>query len=88
MFCKIDDGVPDGIRCDAAGRLYASAGDGVHVFAPDGRRIGKILVPQSPANLCFGGEGNRTLFVTARTSLYAIDLGVAGATRPANQRQP
>lgn len=79
VFCQIDKGGPDGIRCDAAGRVFSSAGDGVHIFAPDGKLIGKILVPESPANLCFGGEDGTTLFITARTSLYSIRLLVKGA---------
>jgi gluconolactonase len=79
VFCQIDKGVPDGIRCDAKGRIYSSAGDGVHIFAPDGKLIGKILVPETPANLCFGGADGKTLFITARTSLYAIPLKVKGA---------
>ena len=79
VFCKIDKGVPDGMRCDTAGRLFSTAGDGIHIFAPDGRRIGKILVPETPANCTFGGEGNKTLFITAQKGLYAIDLSVAGA---------
>jgi gluconolactonase len=73
VFCAIDNGVPDGIRCDAAGRIWSSAGDGVQIFAPDGSLIGKILVPESPANLCFGGKDGKTLFITARSSLYAIE---------------
>ena len=56
VFCKIDTGGPDGIRSDDAGRVWSSAGDGVHVFAPDGKLLGKIPVPEGPANLCFGGE--------------------------------
>lgn len=79
VFCEIDRGVPDGIRCDAQGRIYSSAGDGVHIFAPDGKLIGKILVSESAANLCFGGADGKTLFITARTSLYAIPLRVEGA---------
>jgi len=78
VFCKIDKGGPDGIRCDAGGRVWSSAADGVHIFAPTGALIGKILVPESPANLCFGGEDGETLFITARTSLYAIKVNVAG----------
>lgn len=74
VFCKIDPGSPDGIRCDAKGRIFASAGDGIHVFLPSGELIGKILTPERPANLCFGGKDGRTLFITARTSLYAIKL--------------
>jgi gluconolactonase len=79
VFCTIDQGVPDGIRCDEAGRVFSSAGDGVQIFNPDGALVGKILVPESPANLCFGGKNRKTLFITARTSLYSIELNVKGA---------
>jgi len=79
VFATIDTGVPDGIRCDRQGRLWSSAGDGVHIFMPDGRLIGRILVPETTANLCFGGEGHRTLFMTARTGLYAMDVLAEGA---------
>ena len=82
VFCKIDKGVPDGIRCDADGRVWSSAGDGVQIFAPDGSLIGKILVPESPANLCFGGSDGKTLFITARKSLYSIPVLVDAAKRP------
>jgi gluconolactonase len=82
VFCAIDKGGPDGIRCDNAGRIWSSAGDGVHVFAPDGKLIGKILVPESPANLCFGGSDGKTLYITARKSLYAIPTSATAAKRP------
>ncbi len=72
VFCEIDRGGPDGIRCDAEGRVWSSAGDGVHIFDVDGKRIGKILTPQAPANLCFGGEDGKTLFLTCRSGLYAF----------------
>jgi gluconolactonase len=81
VFCTIDKGGPDGIRCDSDGRVWSSAGDGVHIFARDGKLIGKILVAETPANLCFGGKDGKTLFITARTSLYAINVKVGGATR-------
>jgi gluconolactonase len=80
LFCKIDKGVPDGMRVDQNGRLWSSAGDGIQIFAPDGKLIGKILVPETPANLCFGGASGHTLFITARTSLYKIGVKV-GPTR-------
>jgi gluconolactonase len=79
VFCKIDVGGPDGIRVDQAGRVWSSAGDGVQIFSPAGSLIGKILVPESPANLCFGGADGKTLFMTARKSLYAIKVSVTGA---------
>lgn len=78
VFAKIDKGGPDGIRCDVDGRIWSSAGDGVHVFSPDGKLIGKILVPESPANLAFGGKDDKTLYITARTSLYSIPVLVQG----------
>lgn len=82
VFCKIDKGGPDGIRCDGGGRIWSSAEDGVQIFAPDGALIGKILVPESPANLCFGGSDGKTLFITARKSLYSIPVLVGAAKRP------
>ena len=78
VFCVIDNGVPDGIRSDVDGRIWSSAGDGVQVFGADGSLIGKILVSETPANLCFGGDDGKTLFITARTSLYAIETSVRG----------
>lgn len=82
VFCTIDKGVPDGIRCDEKGNVWSSAGDGVQVFAPDGTLIGRILVPESPANLCFGGPDGKTVFITAQTSLYRVQVSVRGASRP------
>lgn len=79
VFCVIDQGVPDGIRCDASGRVFSSAGDGVQLFDANGELIGKILVPETPANLSFGGTDHKTLFITARSSLYSIELNVKGA---------
>jgi gluconolactonase len=78
VFCVIDKGLPDGIRCDAEGRVFSSAGDGVQIFNPSGELIGKIFVPESPANLAFGGRDNKTLYITARSSLYSIPLLVRG----------
>jgi len=74
VFCVIDKGLPDGIRCDRDGRIWSTAEDGVQVFTPDGNLIGKVLVPETPANLCFGGTNRDTLFITARTSLYSIKV--------------
>ena len=82
VFCKIDKGGPDGIRCDAAGRVWSSAGDGVQIFGPDGALIGKVLTSEGPANLGFGGKDGRTLFITARKGLYSIPVLVTGAQRP------
>lgn len=74
VFCRIDNGAPDGIRCDSKGRIFSSAGDGVHVFSPEGELIGKITVPETVTNLCFGGKDGKKLFMTGRNNLYSINL--------------
>jgi gluconolactonase len=82
VFAMIDAGIPDGLRVDTGGNIWSSAADGVHCFAPDGHRLGKILVPETVANLCFGGPRRNRLFITATTSLYAIYTTTVGAQRP------
>jgi gluconolactonase len=79
VFCVIDPGVPDGMRVDEQGRLWCTAGDGVQVFNPEGALIGKVLTPQVGANCCFGGSDRRTLFITAVSAVWALELGVRGA---------
>lgn len=81
VFAKIDKGGPDGIRCDAGGRVWSSSGDGAQVFGPDGRLIARILLPEAAANLEFGGKDGKTLFLTARKSLYAVPTKVRAAKR-------
>ena len=78
VFAAIEPGVPDGMRTDTCGRLYSTAGDGVHVFSPGGKLLGKILVPEVTANCEFGGTDRSTLFMTASTSLYCIRLAAEG----------
>jgi len=69
----------DGFRLDDAGRVWTSAGDGVHCYDPDGTLIGKVLVPEQVANVVFGGPKRNRLFVCATTSIYAVLLPVNGA---------
>lgn len=78
IFCTIDNGLPDGIRCDVNGNLWSSAADGVHVFAPEGDLLGKIRVPQVVANLAFGGPRRNQLFITATSSVYRLYLATNG----------
>ena len=82
VFAHIDKGIPDGMRTDMEGNLWSSAADGVHCFHPDGTLLGKILVPQTVANLTFGGPKKNRLFITASTSLYAIYTATRGAQTP------
>ena len=77
LFFDAMPGYADGIRCDTEGNVWAgfSGGpgqDGVAVFAPDGTLIGRILLPERCANLCFGGRKRNRLFMTASQSVYAV----------------
>lgn len=82
VFAHIDAGLPDGIRVDLDGNIWSSAADGVHCFAPDSTRLGKIFVPETVANLTFGGPRRNRLFITATSSLYEIFVAATGAQRP------
>ncbi|GHF93435.1 gluconolactonase [Deinococcus piscis] len=75
---RVDQGKTDGLRVDAAGRIWSSAGDGVHVLTADGEELGRILVPETVANLCFGGKDGTELFITATTGLYHFPTRVQG----------
>ena len=79
VFAVVTPGVPDGFAVDFDGNVFTSAGNGVHVLAPDGRLIGTIPIPERVGNCTFGGVGADRLFITASTSLYAIDLDTRGA---------
>ena len=63
----------DGMTLDAAGNVYLTA-EAVNVYTPSGQLIQTIVVPETPANVCFGGRDGKTLFITARTSLYGVDM--------------
>jgi gluconolactonase len=82
VFAVIDPGIPDGFRVDVDGHVWTSAEDGVHCIAPDGELIGKISVPETVANLTFGGPKRNRLFIAAASSLYAVFVGTRGAQRP------
>jgi gluconolactonase len=79
VFATCTNAVFDGFRFDHEGRLWTSAGDGVHCYDPDGTLLGKVLVPERVANIVFGGLKRNRLFICATTSLYAMLLAVNGA---------
>jgi gluconolactonase len=78
-------GGTDGLRADIDGNIWATAGwggdgfDGVHVFTPDGERIGQIVLPETASNISFGGAKRNRLFITASQSLYAVYVATQGA---------
>jgi gluconolactonase len=76
LFCESDS---DGVTMDKRGNVYLTAG-AVLVFDPAGNQIGSIKVPESPSNVTFAGKGGKLLFITARRSVYGIDMAVRSAT--------
>ena len=83
VFFNAMPGYADGIRCDTQGNVWCgfSGGeghDGAAVFAPDGKLIGRILLPERCANLCFGGRKRNRLFMTASQSVYAVYVEAQG----------
>lgn len=82
VVADIQPKVPDGLRVDTGGLLWISAGDGIHCYTKDGERLGRILVPETVANLTFGGFGKSRMFICATSSLYAIETARTGAQWP------
>jgi len=79
VFATCPAGLYDGLRVDVHGNLWLSAADGVHCHASDGALLGKVLVPETVANLCFGGAKRNRMFICATTSLYSVYLNTRGA---------
>ncbi len=85
VLIDAEGGTPDGMRCDVDGNLWCGWGmgsealDGVLIFAPDGKRIGRIALPERCANVCFGGLKRNRLFMAASQSVYALYVNTQGA---------
>jgi len=78
LFSECTNGMYDGLRLDSMGHIWTSAGDGVHCLDADGRLIGKVLIPETVSNVCFGGPERNRLYITATRCLYAVYLNVSG----------
>lgn len=78
IFADCSAGLFDGFRFDHEDRIWSATAEGVHCFAPEGNLIGKIIIPEMVANLCFGGTTLNRLFIAGTTSLYAVYLGING----------
>ena len=85
MSPNAEPGLADGIRCDTDGNVWIGAGwvgpgyDGVHIVAPEGKRIGQIFLPEICANLCFGGLKRNRLFMCGSQSMYTVYTEAIGA---------
>lgn len=73
-----DTGSPDGMKVDIEGNVYCTGPGGIWVFTPKAQCLGVIRGPEQPANLAFGGPDRRTLYITARTSLYILRTRIPG----------
>ena len=81
-MASAEDGVPDGMKVDAEGRVYCTGSGGVWVFDAAGEHLGIIRVPEIPANCAFGGPDFKTMLFTARTSVYSLRMTTLGAALP------
>jgi|AntRauTorcE11898_2_1112593.scaffolds.fasta_scaffold15377_2 gluconolactonase len=85
VFVEVDAGFHDGIRCDRDGNVWAATAfggegiDGVHCYAPDGTRLGQIVMPEGCANLCFVGPRRNRLFICGSQSVYTLYTAAQGA---------
>jgi gluconolactonase len=92
VFCKLQQaqdqrkGGGDGLTVDRDGNLYITSKLGLQVFSPDGKLLGIIETPEQPANVTFGGKDLKTLYVTARTSVYKIPMHAVGHRFPAGAK--
>jgi gluconolactonase len=78
----IADGIPDGMKIDAAGNVWVTGPGGIWVISPKAELLGRVDVPENVGNLNWGGDGWKTLFICASTSLYKIDTLVGGNRLP------
>jgi gluconolactonase len=72
------EGVPDGMKVDRSGNIYATGPAGIMIFSPDAKLLGTIQLPEIPANLNWGDADGKALYITARTSLYRVRTNVTG----------
>ena len=77
-----EPGAPDGMKVDQQGNVYSTGPGGFWVIAPTGKSLGRIVLPELPANLAWGDSDWRTLYATARTSVYCLRLSVPGIPVP------
>ncbi len=94
VFCELlqdepdGNGGGDGLTVDTSGNLYITSALGLQVFSPKGKHLGTIAIPEKPANASFAGPDRRTIYVTARTSLYTVKVDAQGHVFPGPPGSP
>lgn len=78
----IEEGIPDGMKCDELGNIWVTGPGGVWVISPEGEHLGVVEVPENTGNMTWGGEGWRTLYIPSSESVYRITTKVASAPLP------
>jgi gluconolactonase len=78
----IEEGIPDGMKCDERGNIWVTGPGGIWVISADGEHLGTIMVPENTGNLAWGGEDWHTLFIPSSTSLYSIRTIVGPRREP------
>jgi gluconolactonase len=78
----IEEGIPDGMKCDQRGNIWVTGPQGVWVFSPEGEHLGTVEVPENVGNLAWGGADWKTLYMPSSTSLYRVPTKVASARLP------
>jgi gluconolactonase len=72
-------GGPDGMKVDSEGNVYSTGPGGVWIFSPEGKPLATLLIPERTSNVAWGGPDNKTLYITASTSIYRVRLAISGA---------
>ena len=78
----IEEGIPDGMKCDERGNIWVTGPGGIWVISPEGEHLGTVLVPENTGNLSWGGEDWHTLYIPSSTSVYAIKTIVGPRREP------
>lgn len=73
-----EQGLPDGMKIDQKGNIYAAGPGGVLILSPNGKHLGTIRVPEVAANCAWGGKNRRTLYIIATSNIYRIRLSIPG----------
>ena len=83
IFLDMQDtepGVPDGMKVDVQGNIYCTGPGGIWIVSPEGEYLGRIVLPEIPSNLAWGGADKKTLYITARSSVYCMLMKIPGNT--------